>query len=110
LMVYIQEAHASDVWQIPANLKQDVVYANPTNAEERGRIAGACVRKLGIEFPALVDDWKNIADRAYKAWPDRLYVIDRDGRVAYKSRPGPWGFKSKEMAQTLRRLAPELAQ
>jgi hypothetical protein len=33
--------------------------------------------------------------------PDRLYVIDRNGRVAYKSGRGPRGFKPQEMQQAL---------
>jgi len=33
-----------------------------------------------------------ILEAAYTGWPDRLHVIDVDGRVAYKSRPGPFGL------------------
>jgi alkylhydroperoxidase family enzyme len=33
--------------------------------------------------------------------PDRLYVIDRDGKVAYKGGRGPFGFKTNEMEQAL---------
>jgi hypothetical protein len=32
-----------------------------------------------------------------RGWPDRLYVIARDGRIAYKSDPGPFGFKPADM-------------
>jgi len=103
-VIYIEEAHASDVWQLPVNVKDDVVYASPASQQERRGAASACVRKLGIEFPALVDDWTNSTERAYTGWPDRLYVIDRDGRVAHKSRPGPWGFRPKEVEDTLRRF------
>ena len=35
----------------------------------------------------------NTAARAYKAWPDRLYVIGLDGRIALAGARGPWGFK-----------------
>jgi Iodothyronine deiodinase len=69
-------------------------------------VAGTCVTKLAIEFPAVVDDLSNSVERAYTAWPDRLYVIDREGRVAYKSKPGPFGFKPEEVAHTLERLFP----
>jgi hypothetical protein len=30
--------------------------------------------------------------KAYAAWPDRIYVIDRQGKVALKASPGPGGF------------------
>jgi Iodothyronine deiodinase len=63
--------------------------------------------KLGIEYPALVDDMGDSTERAYTAWPDRLYVIDRDGRVAFKSKPGPFGFHTEDVARTLEKLLPE---
>jgi hypothetical protein len=105
-VVYIQEAHASDVWQEPHNLSEGIVFANPTSFEERGRLGQMCVRKLGIKFPAVLDTLDNATERAYTAWPDRLYVIDRDGRVAYKAGPGPFGFRPEGVAQTLQRLLP----
>jgi type I thyroxine 5'-deiodinase len=43
-------------------------------------------------------------ERAYTAWPDRMYVIDTQGRVAYKSDPGPFGFSTREMEQALQRI------
>jgi hypothetical protein len=33
--------------------------------------------------------------------PARLYVIDRAGKVAYKSGRGPFGFRPDEMEQAL---------
>jgi hypothetical protein len=38
---------------------------------------------------------------AYSGMPDRLYVIDADGRVAYKGGRGPFGFRPAEMEQAL---------
>jgi type I thyroxine 5'-deiodinase len=43
-------------------------------------------------IPALVDDMDDHANRLYEAWPDRLVLVDRSGRVAYRSGPGPFGF------------------
>ncbi len=37
----------------------------------------------------------------YSGMPDRLYVIDRGGRVVYKGGRGPFGFKVREMEQAL---------
>ena len=51
-----------------------------------------------------MDDPDNRVERAYTAWPDRLYVIDRDGRVAYKSAAGPFGFKPAAVEEALKRL------
>jgi hypothetical protein len=33
--------------------------------------------------------------------PSRLYVIDAEGKVAYKAGRGPFGFKPGEMEQAL---------
>ncbi len=96
-MVYITEAHPSDVWQMESNLKDKVVFASPRNEDERNFVAGSCVRKLGIEIPALLDEFGNSTETAYTAWPDRLYLIDRAGKVAYKSKPGPFGFNTDEL-------------
>jgi hypothetical protein len=87
-----------------SNIKDKVVFASPRNQEERASIAGICVRKLGIEFPAVLDQFGNSTERDYTGWPDRIYLIDASGRVAYKSKPGPFGFKPEELARALARL------
>jgi Iodothyronine deiodinase len=84
-----------------SNIKDNVVFASPKNAEERAGVAGSCVRKLGIKFPAVIDGFDNVTEIMYTGWPDRLYLIDRDGRVAYKSKPGPFGFKPDELRAAL---------
>jgi hypothetical protein len=104
LVVYITEAHPSDVWQMQNNLKDNVVFASPRNEEERALVAGACVRKLGIEIPAVLDEFGNSTEGAYTAWPDRLYLIDGHGKVVYKSKPGPFGFKPDELKTALGKL------
>jgi len=103
-VVYITEAHPSDVWQMQSNSKEKVVFASPKNEEERAFVAGACVRKLAIKFPAVMDEFGNSTEQAYTGWPDRMYLIDGQGRVAYKSKPGPFGFKTDELAAALARV------
>jgi type I thyroxine 5'-deiodinase len=48
--------------------------------KRRAYIAGACVPKLGITFPSVLDEFGNSTDRAYTGWPDRIYLIDAQGR------------------------------
>ncbi len=102
--MYITEAHPSDVWQMQSNVKDKVVFASPKNEEERAFIAGACVRKLGIKFPAVLDEFGNSTERVYTGWPDRIYLIDGNGRVAFKTKPGPFGFKPDNLAAALAKL------
>ena len=104
LVVYITEAHPTDVWQSENNFKDKVLFASPRTQDERASLAGTCVRKLGIEMPALLDEFGNSTESAYTAWPERLYLIDATGKVAYKSRPGPYGFKPDELQAALAKL------
>ena len=87
-----------------SNIKDKVVFASPKNEDERGLVAGSCVRKLGIKFPAVLDEFGNSTEQAYTGWPDRIYLIESGGRVAYKSRPGPFGFKPEELRAALGKL------
>jgi hypothetical protein len=103
--VYISEAHPSDIWQMQSNIKDGVVFANPRSQDERSTIAGTCVRKLGIEIPAVLDEFGNSTEAAYTAWPDRLYLIDSSGRVVFKSKPGPFGFKPDDLQAALKKLS-----
>jgi hypothetical protein len=103
-VVYILEAHPSDVWQMQSNIKDKVVFASPRNQDERAEVAGSCVRKLGIKFPAVLDEFGNSTERAYTGWPDRLYLIDTNGRVVFKSPPGPFGFKPDNLRAAIARL------
>ena len=108
--MYITEAHPSDVWQMQSNIKDKVVFATPKNEEERAFIAGACVRKLGIKIPAVLDEFGNGTEAAYTGWPDRLYLIDGQGHIAFKTQPGPFGFKTDLLAAALAKVAPPEAK
>jgi Iodothyronine deiodinase len=103
-VVYIEEAHPIDAWQVSDNRKDAVLVASTKTAAERDQVANVCVVKLGIELPALIDEPDNRVERAYTAWPDRLYVISSDGTIAYKSPAGPFGFKPEDVEAALKRI------
>ena len=44
---------------------------------------------------------ENSTDLKYYALPDRMYLIGRDGRVAYRGAPGPFGFVTAELEQAI---------
>jgi type I thyroxine 5'-deiodinase len=102
--VYIQEAHPSDIWQMSSNVRDNVIFTTPRTEEERVEIAESCVRRLGIRFPALVDGMENTTERRYTGWPDRLMLIDIDGRLVFKTEPGPFGFKTAQLEAALSRM------
>lgn len=103
------EAHPVDAWQDDDNQREKIAVKSPETLAERCQVEGTCAAKLALRIPALIDNLQNSTEAAYTAWPDRLYVIDRDGRVAYKSKPGPFGFKPAEMEKILQRLLPASA-
>ncbi len=74
------------------NIDQKVLFAQPTTAEERAEVAEACVLSLDLAMPTLLGDMANQVDTAYAALPERLYVIDCEGVIRYRSEMGPWGF------------------
>ncbi len=101
-MVYIAEAHPSDVWQMQSNVKDGVIFRNPTTNAERESVANSCVRKLHLAIPALIDSMENRVEQEYTGWPDRLYLIDKEGKIRLKTEPGPFGFDPKLLAAALR--------
>jgi hypothetical protein len=84
-----------------SNVKDGVLFHSPRDEAERYSVAGACVRKLGIKFPALVDGFDNRVESAYTGWPDRMYLTAPGGRVLYKSKPGPFGFHPPELEKAI---------
>jgi len=85
-------------------VRDGVQYRSPRTDGERTATASACVRNLGIHIPAVLDGIENRTERAYTGWPDRLYVVATDGRVAFKTAPGPYGFSTKGLEQALARV------
>ena len=100
-MIYIEEAHPTNLWQLPSNVKDEVLYESPRTDKERADIAATCVLRLAIKIPSLLDGIENRVERAYTGWPDRLYIIGTDRRVHFKSAPGPFGFSTRELEESL---------
>jgi alkylhydroperoxidase family enzyme len=84
-----------------SNDRVGISIAQPRDVGERKAVAVRCCSSLKMRMPLLVDDLFDTVGHTYSGMPDRLYVIDRDGRVAYKSGRGPFGFKPGEMEQSL---------
>ncbi len=91
-IVYIKEAHPTDGWRMPQNDSAGIEVKDPKTEKERQGVASDCVKSLKLTLPCILDNVENAADKAYGGWPDRLYVIGHDGKVAYKGDPGPRGF------------------
>src|SRR5688572_996780 len=90
-VVYIREAHATDsAW--PMTDPESPLVEEPLDTDERLAVARRCMSALALRpMPALVDGVDDQVEAAYEAWPDRLYLVDRAGRIAFRSGPGPFG-------------------
>ena len=90
-----------------ANERDGVAFKQPKSEKERLNVAQTCQKGLDISIPMLMDDMDNSVDKVYAGWPDRLYVIDKDGRIAYKGDVGPRGFRPRDMEQVLEKMFAE---
>ncbi len=78
------------------------VVEEPQTLGERSDCAKHCMRALDLApMVAVVDDLGDAANLAYEAWPDRLLLVDRAGRVAFRSPPGPYGFQPDELEKAI---------
>jgi hypothetical protein len=84
-----------------SNDEAGISIQQPRDSRERTSVAKRCCDSLQITMPVLVDEMDDRVGHAYSGMPDRLYLIDREGRVAYKGGRGPFGFKPGELEQSL---------
>jgi type I thyroxine 5'-deiodinase len=101
VLVYIKEAHSGDEWQMDSNVESKVVFDQPRTFEARADLARTFVDRMEVETETLVDDIRNTAMACYAAWPERIYVIDREGRIVYKGGVGPFYFEPEELRKFL---------
>ncbi len=92
-----------------ANEKEDVCYVQPRTTAARVAIANDFVRRYHYQIPLLVDVIENPADRIYAGWPERLYIVESNGTIAYKGETGPFGFHPEEVAAWLAKRFPSPA-
>jgi len=94
--VYISEAHPNRLKGTDMSL--------PKNIGDRAILATKCISELKLSLPVLIDTMDGVAETAYKGWPDRICMVDIDGKIAYYSERGPKGFKPKEAEVAIKKL------
>lgn len=105
LSIYLEEAHAKDEWWLwdapEAKEGQKRCFNNPTTVTERIAIAKRMQKDLDFPGELICDTMLGQVNDRYSAWPERLYIIDTDGIVAYKGEEGPFGYKLAEVQDWL---------
>lgn len=92
-IVYIREAHAIDS-RSPMDFG---MIEDPIDLVERTKVASQCVAELNMPMPAIVDKLDDVVNQAYGGWPDRLYLVDKKGVVAYAGGRGPFMFSPDQL-------------
>ncbi len=91
-IVYISEAHAADdKWPVP--YAKEMGIKEHKTLGERCSVAARLVKDKKLTIPCLIDGIDNKMAQAYKGWPDRVFLIRKNGRLGVASQRGPWGFE-----------------
>ena len=101
LLIYIREAHPTDGRQSPLNVREGIEISSAKDFGQKEEYASSCVRNLGIKFTTVVDNMDAQVELNYMGWPDRLYLIGKDGRIAWKGDPGPQGFQPRQLESAI---------
>uniref|UniRef100_A0A8C6RRZ9 Iodothyronine deiodinase n=1 Tax=Nannospalax galili TaxID=1026970 RepID=A0A8C6RRZ9_NANGA len=91
LIIYIEEAHASDGWAF----KNNVDIRQHQNLQDRLWAAHLLLAR-SPQCPVVVDTMQNLSSQQYAALPERLYIL-QEGRILYKGKPGPWNYNPEEV-------------
>ena len=90
-MVYINEAHASD-GRRPVDYAKEKGITEHDDYEERCTTAQMLIDDETLTIPCLIDGMDNKVNEAYSAWPDRIFLVRTDGKLAVAADRGPRGF------------------
>ncbi|MEZ6132229.1 MAG: deiodinase family protein [Planctomycetaceae bacterium] len=100
-LVYVREAHPADGWNMNSNERVGIEITQPKVQQQRMEVAQTCQQHLDLDLPFLVDTIDDTVGTAYSGMPNRLYLIDHDGRIAFKNGRGPFGFHPRQLEQAL---------
>ena len=102
-LVYINEAHAADGRSMP-RIGKDLGIFEHNNYGERCQVAEKLLSDKKLTIPTIIDGMDNKVNEAYKAHPDRVFIVRSDGKIAIAAARGPRGF-APAIAQTAEWLA-----
>ncbi len=101
LLVYVREAHPSDGWWMQSNQRAGIDLSQPKETSQRRTVAETCQKHLELSIPFLVDSVEDRVGTTYSGMPNRLYLIDTEGKIAFKNGRGPFGFHPRQLEQSL---------
>ena len=81
---------------------------DPKTIEDRRKVAGSCETALQYGIRTYVDEMDDAVNKAYAAWPTRLYLIGLDGRVVYHGGLGPFDFHPEKLEKAIQEYLTQL--
>jgi type I thyroxine 5'-deiodinase len=84
-----------------SNVRDKIVLDQPKTDDARREAAKILVERLEYRMPVGLDPIDDRAGRAFSAWPERIYIMDKGGRVIYKGGMGPFEFHPDEAERAL---------
>jgi hypothetical protein len=117
IKIYIREAHPIDGWWFGKGFmnlllrmsgsKVSWSLYDPRTIQERRAAAGDCEKALQYGIKTYVDEMDDTVNKAYAAWPTRLYLVDKNGMVNFAGGLGPFGFKPVALEKAIQDLLAE---
>lgn len=111
LSIYIREAHPVDGWWLGKGVlgmlvkrfspKASIDLHDPKTIEERRAAAGQCQKSLAYGIRTYVDEMDDAVNKAYAAWPTRLYLVGENGRVEFAAGLGPYDFRTSKLQRAI---------
>ena len=102
-IVYIRDTHPTLGFRAPTNDRRGIAPENePKTLADREAWACSDREKMICTIPIIMDTMDDKTLLAYDAFPQRVYLIDKTGRVAYRS-SGLVGFILEEATDALRK-------
>jgi hypothetical protein len=105
-IVYIRDTHPVLGFRAPTNDRSGIsADQEPKTLADREKWACADQKKMKCTIPVVMDTMDDKTLRAYDAFPQRVYVLDKDGKVVYSS-SGLVGLDVENITKAVKSLAP----
>jgi type I thyroxine 5'-deiodinase len=103
-IVYIRDTHPVLGFRAPTNDRRGIAPDNePRSLADRERWACEDRKKMSCSIPVVMDGFDDKTLTAYDAFPQRVYVLDKSGKVVYRS-SGLVGFDLDSVTKAVKSL------
>jgi hypothetical protein len=103
-IVYIRDTHPVLGFRAPTNDRLQISpEKEPKNLADREKWACEDQKKMKCTIPVVMDTFDDQTLRAYDAFPQRVYVVDKSGKIVYSS-SGLVGFDLENIATVVKSL------